>query len=504
MGFRTVYGNTISEDGWRMVDQAECTWSIIPGTNNVSIQLRSGVPTTIMVAFAAQFNARIEGLRDADTAGWTETNSVATSNHLAGTAMDLNWDSHPFHVAGTYGDRLPALRALLDEFEGTIFWGGDWEDPIDEMHFQCGFPEGDQRMIDKASQLAAAHGPPVQPPTSLPPALSRQDRYALATITEGQRLGITPRGIKIALSVELVETNLTMYANSNDPPSLDLPHDAVGSDHMSSGLFQQQTSWGSLADRMDPTASARIFFTVDNGPGVRGLTKIRDDNDKLYDYNDASNTPGFYAQTVQGSAYPDRYDERFADASALYDRLATTGGFLMALSDDEQREMLDLLRQQSEIRRVSRSPLRHLGETEVETISGFAWNTDGSVHVLLVEQLAMLGHPDSLALLNEVANADPRAFPERQDDAKLAQAILNKLAAVPAAPVYVPPPIYAAPAIAPVAIEAPPMPPGPGPVTPVIATVPGGTGIVSNLSGLNDEISGVRSALSDAAGLLKS
>lgn len=147
------------------------------------------------------------------------------------------------------------------------------------------------------------------------------DDYALATIAEGKRLGITPRGIQIALAVELVETNLTMYANSNDPASLQLPHDAVGSDHMSSGLFQQQPSWGTLANRMDPTASANIFFTVDNGPGVRGLIKIRDPQGILYDYNDISNTPGFYAQTVQGSAFPDRYDQRFNDAVTLYNRL---------------------------------------------------------------------------------------------------------------------------------------------------------------------------------------
>jgi hypothetical protein len=159
--------------------------------------------------------------------------------------------------------------------------------------------------------------------------LTNSDRYALACIKEGQRLAITPRGIQIALCVELVETNLTMYANSNDPESLvknpddtdKYPHDAVGSDHMSSGLFQQQPPWGPLADRMDATKSATIFFTVDNGPGVRGLTKIRDGMGRLYDYNDTSRTPGFYAQKVQGSQFPDRYDLRFNDAVALYNRL---------------------------------------------------------------------------------------------------------------------------------------------------------------------------------------
>jgi hypothetical protein len=42
---------------------------------------------------------------------------------------------------------------------------------------------------------------------------------------------------------------------------------------------------------------------------------------KRLDYN-GGDSPGSYAQAVQQSAYPDRYDERMDDAQALYDRLA--------------------------------------------------------------------------------------------------------------------------------------------------------------------------------------
>ena len=51
-----------------------------------------------MRAYAADYNAYIEPLRDDDSASYTPTNSVATSNHLNGTAMDLNWNSHAFRV----------------------------------------------------------------------------------------------------------------------------------------------------------------------------------------------------------------------------------------------------------------------------------------------------------------------------------------------------------------------------------------------------------------------
>lgn len=139
MGSRTVYGNTWSSNGWPMVDEAGCQWITVPGTT-VSLQIQSGQPLAILRAFAADFNAYVEPLRDADSACWTATNSVSTSNHLSGTAMDLNWNSHPFQVADAGFDtaKIAAVRALIDFYEGTVFWGNDWTDPKDAMHFQLG------------------------------------------------------------------------------------------------------------------------------------------------------------------------------------------------------------------------------------------------------------------------------------------------------------------------------------------------------------------------------
>lgn len=108
----------------------------------------------------------------------------------------------------------------------------------------------------------------------------------------------------------------------------------------------------------------------------------------------------------------------------------TSGDFLSALTDDEQREMLELLRQQAEYRRISRSPLRHLGEGPVDTCAGFAWSSDGNIHVVLVEILAVTyGDPTAIALLMEVATAvdHPDKYPDRQADALLAKRILGNV-----------------------------------------------------------------------------
>lgn len=139
------------------------------------------------------------------------------------------------------------------------------------------------------------------------------DSYALEVIRAGRDLGITPRGIVIGFATVFVEANWLMYANSKVPESLKLPHDAVGSDGKSVGFWQQQIIWGNgawwwadCATCMDPYKSSVLFF--------ERLKKL--------DYNSASHSPGWYAQQVQKSAFPDRYDQRMGDAQALYDRLA--------------------------------------------------------------------------------------------------------------------------------------------------------------------------------------
>lgn len=142
---------------------------------------------------------------------------------------------------------------------------------------------------------------------------AREDHYASIIIDVGNKMGVSPRGIAIGLSTALVETNIKVYANNKVPDSFNFPHDAVGDDGYSVGIFQQQIRqgvggrwwWGDTRTCMDPALSARLFF--------ERLLKL--------DYTSNDNSPGWYAQSVQDSAFPDRYDERMGEAQELYDRL---------------------------------------------------------------------------------------------------------------------------------------------------------------------------------------
>ena len=76
-------------------------------------------------------------------------------------------------------------------------------------------------------------------------------------------LRLTKLAATIGVATGLVESGdpMKMYANSTVPESLKYPHDAVGSDHDSLGIFQQRAgAWGSVAERMDAYKSAQWFF----------------------------------------------------------------------------------------------------------------------------------------------------------------------------------------------------------------------------------------------------
>lgn len=132
--------------------------------------------------------------------------------------------------------------------------------------------------------------------------LTAEQLANLQTVIQvGRDEQIPDKGILIALVTVLQESTGFMYANEAVPASLDLPHDRVGADHDSVGLFQQRPAWGSTADLMDPAVSARKFWGINppgTGPWPPGLKDVPQWENMSV--NDA-------AQTVQVSAVPDAY-----------------------------------------------------------------------------------------------------------------------------------------------------------------------------------------------------
>lgn len=150
---------------------------------------------------------------------------------------------------------------------------------------------------------------------------AQQIANAQAIINRASQRGIVPQGIKIALMTALQESKLQMYANSSVPESMEYPHEAVGSDHDSVGLFQQRPpGWGSVRELMTIDYSVDAFFGGPEGPNggsPRGLLDVK---------GWETMTPGKAAQTVQVSSFPLAYDKWEPAADLLIQMLSTGGG----------------------------------------------------------------------------------------------------------------------------------------------------------------------------------
>lgn len=89
----------------------------------------------------------------------------------------------------------------------------------------------------------------------------------------------------VAVAVGITESGLRILGNTDGQQGT-IPVQGVGSDHDSIGIFQQRPSWGSVAQRLDPTLSTGLF-----------VTRL------LADSGWATKEPWVAAQEIQVSAY---------------------------------------------------------------------------------------------------------------------------------------------------------------------------------------------------------
>ncbi|MEV1295393.1 C40 family peptidase [Pseudonocardia sp. NPDC049635] len=150
-------------------------------------------------------------------------------------------------------------------------------------------------------------------------------------VATGAEMGVPSRGMVIAVATAMQESVLKNYANSTVPESLQHPHEAVGSDHDSVGLFQQrEAGWGDVATRMDPRQSARLFYdALLEVPGWETMPLTR------------------AAQLVQVSAFPDAYAKWEQPAATLVGALEGvicgpgTGGGNLPPADPQIQRVID-------------------------------------------------------------------------------------------------------------------------------------------------------------------
>ncbi|QBP29299.1 lysin A [Mycobacterium phage DirtyDunning] len=446
MARRLFRGRAFSENGWPYVDQGSCTWDeVVPG---VWLQIQNGAPFTIMRAFARDFHAHVEPLRDYDSACWTQDNTVDTSNHPGGTGMDLNWngaDQKTFRYGITKeraypGDKARKLDELLAFYEDVIYCGGYWS-IRDWMHFQMGYGTYDSKadlptektldfirrkirpdgfstfnrgggttVPNGASVLARATGIP----------LDRAERI-LPALREGLILAECNTFPRIAMFLAQTCWESDQYRATEEY--------ANGPAHEERWIYKGRTwiqlTWRSAYEGFGKWCHARGLVNdpmvfVNNPRSLADLkwaglgaayywtTTVRSTRKypTLNEASDARDVP-VATQIVNGGT------THLAERTAIYNRAIALGdellqlvqeedGFLSALNSAEQREVLDLLRwlaapEYGELRKLfaSRAMYRD-SDDRFETLAGFVLACDAMQWEDRVEGAAMLGEPEYL------------------------------------------------------------------------------------------------------------
>lgn len=165
--------------------------------------------------------------------------------------------------------------------------------PAAEEEDQCAAPETSGGGAAAPAQTVTVD------PDSLPEGdiegwQGEQLENAAIIIQAGADRGLSGRDQAITVMTAMGESSLVNIDYGDDIHGVTNPDGSLTS---SIGLFQQQDSWGTTEERMDPYTSAELFYEV---------LETVDDRDNM--------APTMAAHTVQGNAVANHYEQHWEDA----------------------------------------------------------------------------------------------------------------------------------------------------------------------------------------------
>lgn len=140
----------------------------VPGSSaRILGGLRVDPVYTVLMYYAARFNAEVEALEEGDDEWGYSRREIrggsGWSNHAGGCAIDLNSQQHPQHRRGTFSaDQYAVMRQiardLADAAGGTVLrLGIDWDDSsVDEMHIEIAPGVADTGRVEAAANAIKA------------------------------------------------------------------------------------------------------------------------------------------------------------------------------------------------------------------------------------------------------------------------------------------------------------------------------------------------------------
>lgn len=145
-----VRPGVLTENGWPMVNSDKTvSVQVVPAAKKVPL-LRGDV-ATILNAWIILYDREVEPIRS-QIWGWSPYNDVWNSNHMSGTAIDIHAPWYPWGQRKMPAHIKQKVFALLEKFDGVIYWGAGWNKP-DEMHYQIGLPPSNPKVRALAEKL---------------------------------------------------------------------------------------------------------------------------------------------------------------------------------------------------------------------------------------------------------------------------------------------------------------------------------------------------------------
>lgn len=163
--------------------------------------------------------------------------------------------------------------------EGDRAAGGERVDPKPWLEKAEDGKKSESSDSDSKKSKSKGSGQPADEKGGFEGLSGRQLALAKQIVAIGEGMGVDEKGRQIAVATAKHESQLQVYANDGVitpeeqsgmadgvtseklKESLDLPHDAVSSDHGSVGTFQQQVGiWGEVEELMNPAVQAKKFY----------------------------------------------------------------------------------------------------------------------------------------------------------------------------------------------------------------------------------------------------
>ncbi|MEU7944987.1 peptidase M23 [Micromonospora taraxaci] len=263
----------------------------------------------------------------ADTEDGTSAERTTAASRLRAYARDLTGRRRAQVALATGVVCCLGLAAVAQVQDGTADAATRGTSPTTSELAQRAEQQTASRGLDRtAAPSASAMATPADPDTTAPTRKAKPARptrpapvagldraqmeNAEAIVRTGRKMGVPRRGLVIAVATAMQESNLYNVASGVLPESQDYPHQGVGWDHDSVGLFQQRSSsgWGPVGQLMDPEFATRQFLAaLEQVPGWEGM--------RLTDA----------AQAVQVSAYPEHYQQHEWRATRVVDAIVPAG-----------------------------------------------------------------------------------------------------------------------------------------------------------------------------------